>query len=110
MTDDTDLGDLLEQFCVENRINRFEGDSGLENLERVFSALGYKPHGFRFGTLIEAFLSDNPGACDAIIEWIGDQNIREWREKLEAEVEKLPGEDDDDEDDSESGDEGSDEA
>lgn len=81
-----EFDETLERFLREKKIHRFEGDSGLKNLETLFSALGYTEHGFRFGNLIEVFLSDNPGACDAIVEWIRDQNNPEWHECLTKEI------------------------
>ena len=82
-----DLGELIEVWQRQNRAHRFEGDGGLENLEKLFEALGYKRTGFRFGEVIEVFLSDNPGAVEAILEWIEEQNLTEWRENIESTLE-----------------------
>jgi hypothetical protein len=78
------MNELLEEFMDQEKIHNFEGDSGLKNLERIIEALGYKPHGFRFGSLVEVFLSDNSAACDALIDFIRDSNVRDWAESLES--------------------------
>ena len=91
-----DLDELIEMWQNQNSAYRLEGDRGLENLEKLISVLGYKRHGFRFGELIEVFLSDNPGAAEAIVNWIGEQNNIEWKDSLKSEVTE---EDDDEEKD-----------
>jgi len=52
----------------------------------------------KYGSPLEVFLSDNPGACDAIIEWMGEQNVEEWEYSLESEL-SMPEREDEDEDD-----------
>ena len=83
-----DGAELLERFLDRKKIHRFEGDRGLDNLTVLVEALGYRGHGFKHGSPLEQFLSDNSGACDAIVEFIGtwiDRNS-EWRELLEEEL------------------------
>jgi hypothetical protein len=79
------LEDLLQKFIGQKRL-RFEGDNGVESLEKIATVLGYKRSGFRFGEIVEVFLSDNPGAQEAIVNWICEQNIKEWKDKLQEEV------------------------
>ena len=83
-----DMEELLDEFCDQNRLHSFEGDSGLERFTKVVEALGYKAHRFKWGTPIEVFLSDNSGAIEAVIEWIGSRNIPEWKENLESNLEE----------------------
>lgn len=85
MTNEQDLSDLLREFIGENRLN-FEGDNGVENLETVAKAIGYRGHGYRYGTPLEEFLSDNPGAQRAILDWLGEQHIQEWIDNIESEL------------------------
>lgn len=89
------VSELLDQFIDEKRL-RFEGDKGVEALGEVAQAIGYSGHSFRYGSPLESFLSDNPGACEALINWIGEQGLPEWKENLEAEVEEETDEDDED--------------
>ncbi len=37
------------------------------------------------GDLIE-FLQDNPGAIRAVIDWIGEGQVDEWKESLESQL------------------------
>lgn len=76
--------ETLSAYIEHKKFYRFEGDSGLKNLEVFLKDLGYPDHQWKFGSPIESFLSDNSGACQALIEWIELQNIPEWKENLEA--------------------------
>ena len=82
-----ELRELIENFCDENQLYSFEGDSGLGRFEKLLTAIGYRPHGFKYGSLIEVFLADNPGAIEAIIEWMGERRCSEWEESLSEQVE-----------------------
>jgi hypothetical protein len=93
------MNELLEEFMDQEKIHNFEGDSGLKNLEKIIAALGYDPHGFRFGSLIEVFLSDNSAACDALVDFIRTSDVKEWRDELEGNLDEPDfgdGMDDDD--------------
>lgn len=87
-TEKPSLDDLLQQYIGQENL-RFEGDSGLDNLNKIARLLGHKESGFKYGSPLEQLLSDSPALQDAIIEAIGNLNVPEWREALEAE---LPGE------------------
>ena len=81
--------EAVEDFLNQEEIHRFEGDSGLQNLETLLEAIGYEGHGFRFGSVLESFLSDNPGAVEALVEWLMCvDSVPEWKERLE---ERLDG-------------------
>ena len=81
-----DMSELLEEYQNINRLWHFEGDSGLGKFGEILKALGYREHGFKYGSVIEVFLSDNPGAIEAILNWIGEQNAPEWIEGIESEL------------------------
>jgi len=70
------LENLIEDWCEQNKAWHFEGERGLKQLEKLFKALdsNYKS--------IEDFLYDNPGAMEAIVEWVRSINLREWKEAL----------------------------
>jgi hypothetical protein len=91
-----DMNDMIEKWCDENRAHHFEGDTGLENFNRLCVAMGYRENQFKFGSPMEVFLSDNPGVFEVIIEWISDHAGPELKTALGAEIGP---EDDDDEDD-----------
>ena len=106
------LADKIEQFQTENNIFHFEGERGVESLCQIVRVIGYKDPMHRIqlsskaslGDLME-FLSDNPGAIEAVVNWIGEQNVPEWSDKIgECLCEE---EEDEDEDEDESLDDGS---
>lgn len=97
-----DFDRLMDQFCDQERIHRFEGETGFANLAKVVEGIGYKdPHyygtlsnGASIGSLMNFFI-DNPGAMVAVHDWIlefGD-GCTEWQEELASRVES--GDDDD---------------
>ena len=90
--EEEEAGDLIEKWQDMNKAYHFEGDSGLQKLEDLFKAIGYKGHGFRFGDPIHAFLSDNSGAVEKIIEWLMETigQIPEWEESLRENIMEGP--------------------
>lgn len=88
------LDEVVEEYTTFKKMWHFEGDTGMKHLNTLTKDMGYKGHGFAYGSSLEAFLSDNPGAQEAIVNWIRDQNIADWKEELES---CLPEEEDDEE-------------
>lgn len=85
-------------------MHSLEGDRGLRHLNQMAEDLGYSADGFKFGSSLEKFLSDNPGAMDAIAAWAGDQfedEFREIVEEIEAEDEDEFESEEEDEDEDE---------
>lgn len=80
------LSDLLDEYCNQEKLWHFEGDSGLEDVNKVFKALGYKGHPFRYGSPLEHFLSDNSDAINALLDWVREQNFPEWRSEVESQL------------------------
>lgn len=64
----------LSTFMEHQEIYTFEGERGIKNFTKIVEALGYRSR--------EAFWLDNSGALEAVVEWIGNQRIPEWNEKL----------------------------
>lgn len=77
------FSELLEKYMELYEMYFFEGDPGLSNLNRLANDLGYAGHQFKYGSPLEHFLSDNPGAQQAIVEWLSGRNDLEFRERLE---------------------------
>lgn len=73
-----DLADLVEKFCDKNKLYHFEGGRGVNNFEKIIAVFDYRD--------VDNFLEDNPGCIQAMIEWIGEQKIAEWKEAMAAEV------------------------
>lgn len=62
---------------VGTHFHRTEGEQGVRNLEQLVETLGYG-HGIYRNRAIEEFLIDNPGAVEAVLQFIG-----EWTERNE---------------------------
>jgi hypothetical protein len=80
---------ILQELIEEKKLRTFEGSTGVKNLCKLVGYLGYKDQmymgqfvGGSYGDLIE-FLEDNPGACDAIVEFI-EQHEELYRENIES--------------------------
>jgi len=89
-----EMRDLLDDYCDQQEIYRFEGRKGIENLSRIARALGYTDPQF-FGQFkggcigdLLVFLEDNPGAMEAVVKWIGEQYSTEWQAALKSKISK----------------------
>jgi hypothetical protein len=83
------MDETLDKFIDENKMYHFEGDTGLKHLNTIAKYLGYREEGYRFGSSLEQFLSDCPGAQEAIINWLRDQSNEEWIESLSFDDEEA---------------------
>lgn len=74
--------DILERYMSEHKMHHFEGTTGVRHFEKLVEDMGYTEGQFigRHGIL--NFLADNPGAIQALIEWIEQANVPEWEENL----------------------------
>ena len=79
-----DKYDIWDKYC-DQHFRTVEGERGVRNLENLVSNLGYMH--------IEEFLADNPGAVEAIVEFVGDWVSRgmgnDWAEQLELALEEC---------------------
>lgn len=73
-----DMGELLEEWQKKNGNIR-----GLRLLNKLCADMGYHPHRFAHGSPFEEFISDNPGVIEAILGWIEEQNLPEWKESFD---------------------------
>jgi hypothetical protein len=88
-----DFDELFDAYMDQEKLYRTEGRKGLENLCQVARAVGYKDPHYQMqlsskaavGDLI-LFLEDNPGAIEAVFNWVREQNSPEFKEALEKEV------------------------
>jgi hypothetical protein len=84
-----DMDTLLDKYMDQAKLTQFEGRRGVEGLCQLARALGYKDSMY-FGQLsskaalgdLLMFLEDNPGAIEALHNWIRDTNSPEFREAL----------------------------
>ena len=83
-----DLHELIDKWVDANKAYSWEGSRGIRNLVKLVSTLdsNYRD--------LDDFFTDNPGAIEAVLEWIQTRNVPEWKESLE----EATGGDEDDED------------
>jgi hypothetical protein len=86
----------LEQYLDREQMYHFTGEKACQNLNKITNVLGYRKDGFKYGSSLERFLQDNPGACEAIVEWIGQQQLPEWIEAMTDELGPIAAEEGDD--------------
>lgn len=83
------LAELIAEYHASKSLHRMEGEAGVRGLEMTLSAIGYKSDQFRYGSSIEKFLIDNPGAIEALYDWIIEQDTEEWKEEIETHLPAL---------------------
>ena len=97
--EEMDLCELINEWQDENKAWHFEGGSGVRKFEELCDALGYARGEFLgSGVSIPNFLADNPGAIDALINWISEQNVDDWKENLISELPDAEAEEDEEKD------------
>lgn len=89
---------LMDRYWEEHNV-RTEGQAGLNSLERLVRILGYGT-GFMQNRAVEDFLLDNPGAIEAMLDFVAKHATpgSEWHTAL---TDVLPPEEEDDDDDDE---------
>jgi hypothetical protein len=102
-----DLNTAVERYMGQESLNNLEGQRGVRNLAKLVNALGYQDPG-RYGQQaggyslgdIFAFLEDNPGALEAVVDWVKSRrHIPEWTESLNKLLAPVDDEDEDLDDD-----------
>ena len=79
------MSEVVDKWQKQQNAYRTEGTSGVENLEKLIKALDVQYNDYRFDCLRE-FLRDNSGCVEAMIEWIKEINVKEWKESLESDL------------------------
>lgn len=82
--EEQDFSQVVDRYIDQNNLTRTEGPAGVRNLEKLVAALGYSAD--FSASAIHAFLEDNSGCIEAMIEWIRDRNVSEWKESLESQL------------------------
>lgn len=77
---------IFERYLTQ-QFRGYEGERGVQSLEKLAEALGYGT-GYMRGRALEEFLGDNSGAIEALLEWIGNTvgDVPEWEESLSEEL------------------------
>jgi len=75
--------ELMQNFIDDGRLH-FESEQSIESLNKIANQLGYEAECFRYGSSFERFIADNPGCCQAIIDWIIKyiDRVPEWKESM----------------------------
>ena len=78
-----DKEQVVELFA-DNYMRSTEGERGYSNLETVCEVLGYG-EGWMRGRAVEEFLQDNPGAIEALFEFVNEWAMRNrsWSNAME---------------------------
>ena len=74
---DKDLGELIDEFIDNRNMHHFEGSRGVRYLLEIIQMCDKNYHNF------ETFFSDNSGAIEAVLEWIKNARVSEWKENFE---------------------------
>lgn len=82
------MSEIREKWEDQNKIHCYEGSTGVRNLEKLCNALGYNGRNGQFVNAdgIWNFLADNSGAIEAILNFIDESNVPEWKEALSEEL------------------------
>lgn len=80
--EDLDGDELLLKWERKNKVQRYEGSKGVNDLEDLVRTLGYRD--------MDYFLEDNMGAMTAIRDFIEEwiDKVAEWKEKLIEDLEE----------------------
>jgi hypothetical protein len=79
--EEKDLGELIEKYCDANRMYHWEGSRGVSNFEKLIKVLGYRN--------VDYFLTDNSGCLEAMVEWIKDTGLTDWKESMVKELDDI---------------------
>ena len=72
----------LRRYMDNNKMYCMEGQRGGRYMEQIASEVcGYTPD---YSGVMMNFFEDNPGAIEAVIEWIGTRKNSDWKDNLES--------------------------
>jgi hypothetical protein len=75
---DLSFGELLDEYTEQEKIYSLEGERGIRNFSKITRTLGYDS--------FDDFLADNPGAIEAMVDWLYNCNVPEWKESLASQI------------------------
>jgi hypothetical protein len=86
--EELEMSELRERWEDSHTLGRYEGTVGVTNLEKFLATIGYSQGNYvGYNNELINFLSDNPGAIEAILNFIDESNVPEWKESI---IEELP--------------------
>jgi hypothetical protein len=60
----------------------YEGEAGLKRFEKLLNAIGYEEDRTINSRAVVEFLIDNPGAIQALEDWVIEVDLPEWKEGI----------------------------
>lgn len=89
---DMSFEELVDLYISQKNLYMLEGSTGVKNLEKLLKAI--EGDSF-FGNPIVGFFENNPGAIEAIINWIKKEGgfIDDWVDSLKEAVDDSDDED-----------------
>jgi hypothetical protein len=75
---DVSFSELLDEYAEQEKIYALEGARGIRNFTELTRAIGYNS--------LDDFLADNSGAIEAMVNWLHDRNVPEWKESLASQI------------------------
>jgi hypothetical protein len=69
----------FQDFCEAEEVHRWDGERGVQNLKDVCARINYSS--------LEEFLADNPGAIEAVTQWIDETATKspDWQDCFKVE-------------------------
>ena len=78
------MQEQLRRYMDDRKMYSMEGQRGVNNLKRIVTEVcGYDD---KWAGTLANFFEDNPGAIEAVIEWIGSRRNPDWTDNLEGMV------------------------
>lgn len=93
MLKERDMSEVVDQYMSENNMHCMEGARGVRQFEKLARALGYSD--ICSVSTLHAFLEDNSGCIEAMVEWIKTTRNPDWKDELESQIEEPEEEVDD---------------
>jgi len=76
--EELELSELVDKYTEVNRMYHWEGSRGVSNFDKLIGVLGYRN--------MDEFLHDNSGCLEAMVEWIKDAPVQDWKEAMQKEI------------------------
>ena len=78
------MQEALQRYLDSNKMYSFEGDRGVKRMKQVMREVCGYGDSYMNSDVMQNFFEDNPGAMEAVIEWIGKQGNTDWKDNLES--------------------------
>jgi len=76
------MSGIVTDYCDSNGFHCWEGETGVKQIHQLCEDIGYPKAQWLYGDPLHQFLMDNPGAYEALLEWIDENMDEEWEKEL----------------------------